>query len=243
MTVYLVGAGPGDPELITVKGARLLGDADVVVYDRLVNPALLDLVRPDAERIDVGKQPGSPLAQEHINAVLVDLGRRHPTVVRLKGGDPFVFGRGGEEAIALAAEEIAFEVVPGISSSVAVPAYAGVPITHRGLAASFTVVTGHRRIGDEQATNWEALARVGGTVVVLMGVKQRASIASRLIEGGLADSTPVVVIESGTGTRQRTLRTTLATLGDADVHSPAVIVIGSVADLDLAWFTPDGDRA
>lgn len=174
MTVYLVGAGPGDPGLLTMRAHELLGQAEVVVHDRLVEPGLLDLA-PSAERVDVGKAPGGPVDQEQINRILVERGRASKRVVRLKGGDPFVFGRGGEEALALAAAGVAFEIVPGISSAIAVPAYAGVPVTHRGLATSFTVVTGHSRFSVDQETNWEALAAVGGTVVVLMGVAHRGA--------------------------------------------------------------------
>jgi uroporphyrin-III C-methyltransferase len=178
VTVYLVGAGPGDPGLLTVRAHELLGAAQVVVHDRLVEPGLLDLA-VDAELIDVGKAPGGPVDQEQINQILIDRGRVADRVVRLKGGDPFVFGRGGEEALALADAGVDFEVVPGITSAIAVPAYAGVPVTHRGLATSFTVVTGHSRFSVDQETNWEALAEVGGTIVVLMGVAHRGRIAER----------------------------------------------------------------
>jgi uroporphyrinogen III methyltransferase/synthase len=237
VTVFLVGAGPGDPGLLTVRGAEVLAGADVVVHDRLAEGSLLDLAPQGAERIDVGKSPGSPVHQDDINALLVSLGGRHPSVVRLKGGDPFVFGRGGEEALALAAAGIPFEVVPGITSVVAVPAYAGVPVTHRGLATSFTVVTGHTRAAGERDTNWEALAAAGGTIVVLMGVAHRRDIAERLMVGGLDPSTPVVAVRWGTRPEQVTIRTTLDGLGDAAVEPPSTIVIGAVAGLDLAWYT------
>lgn len=233
MTVYLVGAGPGDPGLLTVRAAELLARAEVVVHDRLAETALLDLAPAAAERIDVGKAPGGPVRQDDINALLVEHGRAGREVVRLKGGDPFVFGRGGEEALALQAAGVPFEVVPGITSAVAVPAYAGVPVTHRGRATSFTVVTGHSK----QDVDWEALARAGGTVVVLMGVAHRGDIAARLVAGGLAASTPVAAVMWGTRPEQRTLRTTLAGLSAADVAPPATLVIGAVADLDLAWYT------
>ena len=237
MTVYLVGAGPGDPGLITVKGAELLGRADVVVYDRLSVESLLELARPDAERISVGKAPGKPsAAQADINALLVERGKAGQTVVRLKGGDPFVFARGGEEAAALSDAGVDFEVVPGITSAVAVPAYAGVPLTHRGLSTSFTVVTGHEDPWAATETDWAAVARVGGTIVVLMGVATRAAIAERLMTGGLAGDTPVASVQWGTRPQQHTVRTTLAGLGEAPVESPATIVIGAVAGLDLAWF-------
>lgn len=237
MTVYLVGAGPGDPGLLTVRGAQVLGRADVVVYDRLSVSSLLDLAPPEAERISVGKTPRGPSTPQHdINALLVERGRSGATVVRLKGGDPFVFARGGEEAAALAAAGVPFEVVPGVTSAVAVPAYAGIPVTHRGLSTSFTVVTGHEDPWAATETDWEAVARVGGTIVVLMGVATRAAIADRLMAGGLDPTTPVASIQWGTRGQQVTVRTTLAGLARADIASPATLVIGAVAGLDLAWF-------
>ncbi|MGH9152144.1 MAG: uroporphyrinogen-III C-methyltransferase, partial [Acidimicrobiales bacterium] len=236
MTVYLVGAGPGDPGLLTVRGAEVLAGADVVVHDRLAQTSLLDLAPPAAERIDVGKRPGGPVDQEAINRLLVERGGAGLEVVRLKGGDPFVFGRGGEEALALLDAGVAFEVVPGVTSAVAVPAYAGVPVTHRGLSTSFTVLTGHSRHGADRPTDWEALGRAGGTIVVLMGVAHRAEFVPRLIAGGLAPDTPVVAVRWGTRPDQRTLRTSLAKLPDAPMEPPATIVIGPVAGLDLGWF-------
>jgi uroporphyrin-III C-methyltransferase len=230
--VWLVGAGPGDPDLLTVKAARLLAEADVVVHDALVGAGVLALVPPAADLIDVGKRPGRPVPQELISTLLVTLARDGKRVVRLKGGDPFVFGRGGEEAHALAVAGIPFEVVPGITSAVAAPAAAGVPVTHRGVAASFTVVTGHRRAGEAEI-DWRALARFGGTIVVLMGVSQRATIAGELIAGGLDPATPVAAIRSATTGDQVTLRCRLADLPDVDVRSPAVLVIGAVAALEL----------
>ncbi|MEA3077938.1 MAG: uroporphyrinogen methyltransferase / synthase [Actinomycetota bacterium] len=237
MTVYLVGAGPGDPGLLTVRGAELLRGADVVVYDRLSVSSLLDLAPPAAERISVGKTPRGPSTpQEEINALLVERGRAGKTVVRLKGGDPFVFARGGEEAAALAAAGVAFEVVPGITSAIAAPAYAGVPLTQRGYATSFTVVTGHEDPWAATETDWAAVARVGGTIVVLMGVSTRAEIARRLMAGGLAGDTPVAAVQWGTRPDQRSVRTTLSGLRGVDVSSPAVLVIGAVAALDAGWF-------
>jgi uroporphyrinogen III methyltransferase/synthase len=236
VTVFLVGAGPGDPGLLTRRGAEVLGRADVVIHDRLAEAALLDLAPVGAERIDVGKSPGAPVPQDAINDLLVERGRRVATVVRLKGGDPFVFGRGGEEAAALEAAGVAFEVVPGVTSAVAVPAYGGVPVTHRGLATSFTVVTGHSRHAVDVETNWEALATVGGTIVVLMGVAHRAVIAERLLAGGLPAATPVAAVTWGSRPQQRTVRTTLAGLGAASLQPPATIVIGAVAGLDLGWY-------
>ncbi|MDQ6781962.1 MAG: uroporphyrinogen-III C-methyltransferase [Actinomycetota bacterium] len=236
MTVYLVGAGPGDPGLLTVRAAELLAGADVVVHDRLAEASLLDLAPPASPRIDVGKAPGGPIRQDTVNELLVTLAAEHRSVVRLKGGDPFVFGRGGEEALALAAAGIDFEVVPGITSAVAVAAYAGVPVTHRGLSTSFSVVTGHRRDALDAETDWAALAAVGGTIIVLMGVAHRDEIARRLIAGGMDPTTPVTAVQWGTRPEQRTTRTTVAGLGAASVHPPATMIIGAVAGLDLAWY-------
>ena len=235
-TVYLVGAGPGDPGLLTRRAAEVLAGADVVVHDRLAEPSLLELAPPASERIDVGKRPGGPVDQDGINRLLIDHARRGRSVVRLKGGDPFVFGRGGEEALALAEAGVRFEVVPGIPSATAVPAYAGVPVTHRGLATSFTVVTGHSRHAVDVETDWEALAGAGGTIVVLMGVAHRAEIARRLMAGGLGPETPVVAVRWGTRPDQVTARTTLAGLGATPLEPPVTIVIGKVAGLDLTWF-------
>ncbi|HEV7865952.1 MAG TPA: uroporphyrinogen-III C-methyltransferase [Acidimicrobiia bacterium] len=236
MTVYLVGGGPGDPGLITVRGAEVLARADVVVYDRLSVATLLDLAPPGAERISVGKAPGrASLPQPEINALLVERGTAGEEVVRLKGGDPFLFARGGEEVVALRAAGVPFEIVPGITSAVAVPAYAGVPVTHRGLASSFTIVTGQE--GEAGIpVDWEAVARVGGTIAVLMGVAKREEIARRLMAGGLPPATPVAAITWGTRPEQRTHRTTLGRLAAEAIESPAVIVIGAVASLDLPWY-------
>jgi uroporphyrinogen III methyltransferase/synthase len=236
VTVYLVGAGPGDPGLLTCRGAELLARADVVVHDRLSEITLLDLAPAGAERIDVGKSPGGPVHQEEINRLLVERGLRGQEVVRLKGGDPFVFGRGGEEAEALAAAGVAFEVVPGVSSAVAVPAYAGIPVTHRGLSTSFTVVTGHSRHAVDNDVDWDALARAADTIVVLMGVAHRAEIAVRLQGGGLPADTPVAAVRWGTRPGQRTVRTTLSGLADVTLEPPVTLVIGKVAGLDLRWF-------
>ncbi|MGH9120507.1 MAG: uroporphyrinogen-III C-methyltransferase [Acidimicrobiales bacterium] len=236
MTVYLVGAGPGDPRLITVRGAEVLARAQVVVHDRLAEARLLDLAPAAAERIDVGKSPGGPVDQDAINRLLVDRGKAGREVVRLKGGDPFVLGRGGEEVYALLAAGVPFEVVPGVPSVVAAPAYAGVPLTHRGLSRAFTVVSGHSLHDLDEAVNWEALAALGGTIVVLMGVAHRGEIARRLMEGGLAPSTAVLAVTWGTRPEQCSLRTTLERLGDEDVQPPATMVIGPVASLDFGWY-------
>jgi len=239
MTVHLVGAGPGDPDLLTVKAARVIAAADVIVHDRLASAEIRALARPDAEFVDVGKRPGRPPAQDLINTLLVHLGSQGLEVVRLKGGDPYVFGRGGEEAQALQAAGIAFDVVPGITSAVGVPAAAGIPVTHRGLSGSFTVVTGHRQrtaVNDKagaSGVNWEALAQVGGTIVVLMGVAERGLIARRLMDGGLPPTTPVAAVRWGTRPDQDVTRTTLGELGSAALQAPCTIVIGAVAGLDL----------
>jgi uroporphyrin-III C-methyltransferase len=233
MTVHLVGAGPGDPELLTVKAARLIAEADVIVHDYLSNDSILQLAKPDTEFIDVGKKPGNPTPQELINSLLIHLGSQGLNVVRLKGGDPFVFGRGGEEAQALLEARIPFTVVPGITSAVGVPAAAGIPVTHRNVSPAFTVVTGHRESGGSSNIEWEALARVGGTIVVLMGVAERATIAERLMAGGLSGTTPVAAIRWGTRAEQHTTRTTLAELGAASLKAPSTIVIGEVAAFEF----------
>ncbi len=230
--ISLVGAGPGDPELLTVRGLRRLRSAEVVVHDALVGTGVLALADPSAELIDVGKRAGAPVPQELINELLVHLGREGRQVVRLKGGDPFVFGRGGEEALALASAGVAFEVVPGVSAVVAAPAAAGIPVTHRGVSASFTVVTGHRQRG-ESPVNWAALAQAGGTLVILMGVAQRGAIAAELIAGGLPSSTPVAAIRDASGAEQDVVRCTLGTLAGAAIRSPATLVVGAVAGFDV----------
>jgi len=229
MTVHLVGAGPGDPELLTVKAARLIGEADVIVHDYLSNDEIFELAKPGVEFIDVGKKPGNPTPQELINSLLVHLGSQGKNVVRLKGGDPFVFGRGGEEAQALIEARIPFTIVPGITSAIAVPAAAGVPVTHRNVSPAFTVVTGHRESGKSSNIEWESLAKVGGTIVVLMGVAERAIIAARLINGGLSPKTPVAAVRWGTRAEQETTRTTLGELGTVALKAPSTIVIGAVA--------------
>jgi uroporphyrinogen III methyltransferase/synthase len=238
VTVYLVGAGPGDPGLLTRRGESLLEIADVVVYDRLASSALLELAPANAERVDVGKAPGhAAMSQDEINALLVARGLEGKHVVRLKGGDPFVFGRGGEEAEACLAAGVAFEVVPGITSAIAAPAYAGIPVTHRGLSTNFTVVTGHEDPSKGTPdTDWDALARTGGTLVILMGAGHLADIARALVEGGRAAETPVAAVRWGTRPEQRTVRATLETIAAAGVEAPSAIVVGEVAALDLAWF-------
>lgn len=230
--VWLVGAGPGSSELLTLGAARALAQAEVVVHDALVGEAVFAMVPPGVRCIDVGKRPGAPVAQEKINELLVSLGREGLRVVRLKGGDPYLFGRGGEEALALLAAGVAFEVVPGVSSALAGPALAGVPVTHRGVSAAVTIITGHRA-RTVAPVDWEAAARLGGTVVVLMGVTERADIAAGLQRGGMAPDTPVTIVERASRPDATEIRTTLAQLGTTAVEAPAVLVIGPVAALDL----------
>lgn len=239
MTVYLVGAGPGDPGLLTVRGAEVLAAADVVVHDRLSAASLLDLAPADAERINVGKSPRGPsVPQDDINALLVDHGRAGRHVVRLKGGDPFVFARGAEEAAALADAGIDYEVVPGITSAIAAPAYAGIPVTMRYSSTSVTIVTGHEDPTKARTdVDWGALARVGGTIVVLMGVANLERISERLIAGGRPPDTPAAAVRWGTRPDQRTVRATLATLHTHELAPPSTIVIGDVAAQSLDWFS------
>lgn len=227
-----MGAGPGAADLLTLRAARLLAEADVVVHDALVGTEVLALVGPDVELVDVGKRPGESVKQAAINDLLVDLASTGKRIVRLKGGDPFVFGRGGEEALALAEAGYACEIVPGISSAVAAPEVAGIPVTHRGVSPAFTVVTGHRRNGETEV-DWASLAKVGGTIVVLMGVSERASIAAGLLAGGLAAETPVAAIRSATSAQQTVVRGTLGELADLDISSPSVMVIGAVASMNV----------
>ncbi|WP_420117678.1 uroporphyrinogen-III C-methyltransferase [Micromonospora sp.] len=234
--VSLVGAGPGDPELITVKGWRLLTEAAVVVADRLVPGLLLDELRPDVELVDAAKIPYGPSrAQEEINRILVDRALAGKVVVRLKGGDPDVFGRGGEELLACAAAGVPVTVVPGVTSAVAVPASAGVPVTHRAVAHEFTVVSGHVAPDSPVSlVRWEALAGLRGTLVVLMGLKNLAAIADTLTRHGRDAVTPVAVIQEGTTGGQRSLRSTLGAVAAdvvaAGLRPPAIVVIGDVVD-------------
>ena len=242
--VSLVGAGPGDPELISVKGMRLLQNADAVVYDRLVDKRLLDCARADAELIDVGKIPGKRInRQEDINRLLVELGQAGKRVVRLKGGDPFVFGRGGEEAEALADAGVRFEVAPGVTSAIAAAAYAGIPITHRNVASSFTVVTGSEDpTKPNSSVDWETLAKSSDTLAILMGRATLRVIADALIRYGRAPDTPVALVQWGTEPYQRTLVATLSDVADkadaAGIRAPAVTVVGDVVALrdTIRWF-------
>ncbi|MDX6522887.1 MAG: uroporphyrinogen methyltransferase / synthase, partial [Gaiellales bacterium] len=242
MTVYLVGAGPGDPGLLTVRGHELLERCDVLVYDRLADPRIVALAPAAAERIYAGKEPDRhALSQQQINQLLVELGGRLRCVVRLKGGDPFIFGRGGEEALALEEAGVAWEVVPGISSAYAVPAYAGIPVTQRGMAAQVTFVTGHEDPEKpESDLDWSSLAATPGTLVFLMGVRALAENAKRLIEHGMDEATPAAVISHGTRPDQRTVTAPLSEIAEAAVAlpAPAITLVGRVASLHdrLAWF-------
>ncbi len=236
--VYLVGAGPGDPRLLTLRGAELLQRADVVVHDRLAPAALLDLAPRGAERVDAGKARGhAAISQDGINRLLIDRARRGLAVVRLKGGDPFVFGRGGEEALALAAAAVPFEVVPGVSAAVAAPAYAGVPLTHRGLAASVAVVSATLAGG---AADLRRVATAVDTLVVLMVAERLGEVCAGLIAAGRPPDEPAAVIVSATTAGQRSLAGTLAELAGAEVDPPATLVAGRVVALadTLAWFVP-----
>ena len=232
MSVYLVGAGPGDADLLTLRAARLLGEAHAVVHDRLVDRSVLALVKASALVVNVGKGPGASDSQASINELLVTLGGSLDCVVRLKGGDPFVFGRGGEECEALAAAGVAYEVVPGITSAFAAPLVAGIPVTHRGYSCGVTVVTGRGR--DGTAVDFRQFANPEVTLVVLMGVERRAAIAAQLVEGGLATTTPTAVVERAYTSRQRVQRGSLSDLAGMNVRAPAVVVIGAVARLDVS---------
>ncbi|MEM8706256.1 MAG: uroporphyrinogen-III C-methyltransferase [Actinomycetota bacterium] len=230
MTVHLVGAGPGAADLLTLRAARLLGEADIVVHDRLIGSEILDLIAPWAERIDVGKNPnGKSVRQERINRILIDAGRRAETVVRLKGGDPFVFGRGGEEALDLRAAGIDVEVVPGITSAIAGPAMAGIPVTHRGVSSGFTVITGYQDPSTATPIDWDAAARLGTTLVILMGARRSRDLAEHLVAAGMPGDTPVAIITEATTERQRIASLPLSELGVEPVANPSVIVVGAVA--------------
>lgn len=240
--VYIVGAGPGDPGLITVKGLDCLRRADVVLYDRLVARELLTETSPHAELIDVGKEPKRHRrSQGEINALLIQKARQGKIVVRLKGGDPFVFGRGGEECQALAEAGIQYEVVPGVSSAIAVPAYAGIPVTQRGVTTAFTVVAGHTAAADSTpCVDWEAVSRMG-TIVFLMGVEHLPEIVSQLIAHGRSADTTAALIQEGTTPNQVVVTGTLANIVEntRDVRPPAVFIVGEVVRLhdQLDWFT------
>jgi uroporphyrinogen III methyltransferase / synthase len=242
--VYLVGAGPGDPGLLTARALELIAAADVILYDRLIPSAALDGARAEAEVLFVGKEGGGPsVPQEQTEALILDRARAGMTVVRLKGGDPFVFGRGGEEALALRDAGIPFEIVPGITSGVAAAAYAGIPVTHRGLATAVALVTGHTREEgpEESALDWPALAAFPGTLVFYMGVRQLPQIARSLVAAGRPADEPVAIVQRGTLPDQRTVTGTLQSIAEVarreDVRAPAITVVGPVAGLaeQLEW--------
>ncbi|TAJ17481.1 MAG: uroporphyrinogen-III C-methyltransferase [Rugosibacter sp.] len=240
--VYLVGAGPGDPDLLTCKAARLITEADVIVYDNLVAPAILELARADAERIYAGKQRGEhALAQEEINHLLVRLAQAEKRVVRLKGGDPYIFGRGGEEVETLAADGIPFEVVPGVTAAAGVAAYAGIPLTHREHAQACVFVTGHLKDGSMNL-DWPGLARRRQTVVIYMGLMGLPVLCEKLMEHGLPPDWPAAIVQHGTQPSQRTVTGTLATLptlaAAARLRAPTLIIVGTVVTLQhkLQWF-------
>jgi uroporphyrin-III C-methyltransferase/precorrin-2 dehydrogenase/sirohydrochlorin ferrochelatase len=242
--VYLVGGGPGNPELQTLRAARVLQHADALLYDNLVSPAIVDMARREAERIYVGKESDNhALKQDEINALLVKLAKEGKRVVRLKGGDPFLFGRGGEEIETLAAHGVPFEVVPGITAAAGAAAYAGIPLTHRDYAHSCVFVTGHLREGEPEL-DWEALATPRQTLAIYMGVKGLPLISKRLIAHGVSADMPAAVVQNATVSRQRVLVGTLASLPEIaaleKVHPPALVIVGEVVRLreKLSWFTP-----
>jgi uroporphyrin-III C-methyltransferase len=242
--VYLVGAGPGDPKLITVYGMECIQQADVILYDRLANEALLQYAKDDAELIFCGKLPGKhQLIQQQIHELLVEKASEGKTVVRLKGGDPCVFGRVGEEAEVLAEHGIQYEIVPGITSGIAAPAYAGIPVTHRDYASSFAIVTGHGRAEKgEDHLNWSALAEGIDTIAFYMGVGNLNHICSKLIEHGKNPNTPVAIIQWGTTEKQKTVTGDLTTIeeeaADAQITHPAIVLVGEVVGVreKIKWF-------
>lgn len=243
--IYLVGAGPGDPDLLTVKAQRLIRTADTVVYDRLVSNEILKLIPDSVSRVYVGKATNRhTLSQQEINALLVGLARKRQRVVRLKGGDPFIFGRGGEEALELARNDIPFEVVPGITAAQACAAYAGIPLTHRGLARSVQFVTGHRKDNEDLVLDPGTLSDPEQTLVVYMGLANLSQIVRDLVDAGRPPDTPAAIVERGTTTRQRNIVTTIGELQQAvedhAVTSPAMLIIGPVVTLagELDWFMP-----
>jgi len=244
--VYLVGTGPGDPELLTVKALRLLQSADVVIYDRLISEAILDLIPSGTSRIYVGKKSGNhTLPQEDINQLLVNLADSQRTIVRLKGGDPFVFGRGGEEALVLARHGVEFEIIPGITAASACSAYAGIPLTHRGLSQGVQMVTGHSQSGEPLTLDWATLADADKTIVIYMGLGNIELICNRLIEAGLDMATPAAAIQNGTTANQQRVLSTLymlpADTRKAMLQAPVIFVIGKVVSLanTLDWFATD----
>lgn len=241
--VYIVGAGPGDPDLISVKGVKCIQQADVILYDRLVNKELLSYAKRDADLIYCGKLPNyHTMKQETIHAFLVKYAKKGKIVTRLKGGDPFVFGRGGEEAEVLAKHGISFEIVPGITAGIAASAYAGIPVTHRDASASFAVVTGHRKEGAEEEVKWENLAKGIDTLAVYMGISNLPYICEQLLKHGKEEDTPVAIVEWGTTSAQRTITGTLGTIvtiaRKEQIQNPSMIVIGEVVRFreKIHWF-------
>ena len=239
--VYLTGAGPGDVELLTIKALRIIKKADVIIYDKLANPELLDEAKDDVELIFVGKERGNhSVPQDEINEIIYQNALKYKTVVRLKGGDPFVFGRGGEEALYLKQRDIKFEIIPGVTSAISVPAYAGIPVTNRGITPSFRVVTGHRKISDNIANiNWSSFIE-DETIIFLMGLHNIELIVTKLIEVGKAKNYPCAIISEGTTKNQKVITGTLEDIvsKSKDALTPAIIIVGEVVKLreDLKWF-------
>jgi uroporphyrin-III C-methyltransferase len=241
--VYLVGAGPGDPGLMTLKGKTLLEHADVVIYDALVSPPILEMINPQAERIDAGKRRGRhSKLQDETNQLLIEKAQAHAVVVRLKGGDPFVFGRGGEEMEALINAGISVEIIPGVTSGIAAPAYAGIPVTHRDYSSSVTFVTGHEVAGKYRPQiNWKAIAQGSETIVIYMGVHNLPNILPELLAGGLLPETPIALIRWGTHPEQSqligTLETIVEQIEESQFEAPAIAVIGRVVDLHSSLYS------
>lgn len=245
--VYLVGAGPGAVDLITVKGLRCIQEADVILYDRLINKELLAYAKPEADLIYCGKLPKyHAMIQETINHFLVKYAKQGKVVTRLKGGDPFVFGRGAEEAEALANQRIDFEVVPGITAGIAAPAYAGIPVTHRDFSSSFAIVTGHMRSGKSDTIDWKSLAKGIDTLAIYMGVGNLPYICEQLIKHGRPENTPVALVHWGTTTSQQTVTGTISTIVEiartSEIKNPSMIVVGEVVKLrdKIQWFEETG---
>lgn len=243
--VFLVGAGPGDPKLLTIKALELIQNAKNIVYDRLISNEILALIPKNAEKIYVGKESGRhAVPQDKITELLVKMALEGKDVVRLKGGDPFIFGRGGEEAESLAENDIEFEIIPGVSSSVVAPMYAGIPLTHRDYASSVAIVTGHQAGDGQRKIEWAKIVNSVDTVVILMGIESLPTLVDKLIIGGIDSSKPVAIIENGSLNQQRTITGTINSIVNdakkADIKPPAVIVIGEVVKLGgkLEWFKP-----
>lgn len=241
--VYLVGAGPGDPDLITLKGIKCIQKADVILYDRLISKELLHYAKPSADLIYCGKLPNyHTLQQETINHFLVKYAKQKKVVVRLKGGDPFVFGRGGEEAEVLSSQGISFEIVPGITSGIAAPAYAGIPVTYRDVSTSFAIITGHQRTGVPNDVDWESLAKGVDTLAIYMGMSNLPYICDQLIKHGKKLDTPVALVHWGTTEEQQTLIGRLNNIVDMakkeKIKNPSIIIIGNVVNLSkkISWF-------